>query len=159
MSLIKSLPIFLALAACVETSVTPVARNQFLLSTSAAPVCGASGAQGVAARMAAVETLRRGFERFIIVGAGSQNNVGVMQTRPTSAYTTGSFNTYGNTTYGNQTTTFYGGGPVVYGTHDASLAVVMLNKGDRDYQNGVDAKQTLGPKWSELVEKGIKTCG
>ncbi|QYK43168.1 MAG: hypothetical protein KF887_08750 [Paracoccaceae bacterium] len=147
------------LSSCASTSVTPVARNQIIINTSAAPVCGSSGAQGVAARMAAVETIRRGFERFVIVGAQSANNVGVIQRSPTYATTTGTLQNYGNTTYGNATTTFGGGGPMIYGSHDAALGVVMLNRADPGYSNGVDAKGVLGPKWQEMVEKGITTCG
>jgi len=129
-----------------------------MISTSAAPVCGVSGAQKVAAQMAAVETIRRGYARFVIGGMQSQNNVRAIQTGPTGSYTTGSFNRYGNTTYGNATTTYTGGGVIMTGSNDASLLVTMMNPGDPGFTNGVDAKSTLGEKWQELVEKGISAC-
>ena len=108
--------------------------------------------------MAAVETLRRGYDSFIITGANSQNNVNVIQTAPTASYSSGTFNTYGNTTYGNVNTNYTGGGPIVTGSRDSGLTVVMLKKGDPGYSNGVDARTVLGPDWKKLAEKGINTC-
>ncbi|MBL4927395.1 hypothetical protein [Fuscibacter oryzae] len=135
-----------------------MAKNQFLLTTSAAPACGVQGAQKVAAKMAAVETLRRGYDRFIIGGASAQNNVSTVRTPYTGAYTTGTFNTYGNTTYGYANTTYTGGQVIFTGSNDAQLAVLMLKKGEPGFANGVDARDVLGPKWKDLVEKGVRTC-
>ncbi len=47
---------------------------------------------------------------------------------------------------------------MVLGSHDARLGVVMLNPEDKGFANAIDAKQELGPKWAEVVEKGIQTC-
>lgn len=146
------------LAGCATTSVTPMAANQVMITTSAAPSCGIAGAQKVATQMAAVETLRRGFERFTIAGMGAQNNVRVTSMAPTAAYTTGNFNTFGNMTTGTATTMYTGGGPLITGTNDANLAVIMYRKGDAGFNNAVDAKSTLGADWSNLVEKGVNTC-
>jgi hypothetical protein len=147
------------LSGCVETSVIPVAQNQIIINTSAAPICGGTGSQNVAVKMAAVEALRRGYDRFIILGVASENNTGVFQTGPTYATTTTTLNTYGNYGYGQSNTQFGGGSTIVYGTHDSSLGVLLLKRGDRDYDRGVDAKQTLGEKWQEIAEKGVATCG
>lgn len=146
-------------AACASTDVTPLSRNEFLITTSAAPVCGTSGARRVITRMAAVQTLRNGYDRFIIGGAQSQSNVRAVPTGPTSAYTTGQATTYGNTTYGSATTTYSGGGVMYYGSNDASLRVLMLHEGDPGYEDGIDARTVLGPDWAKLVHDGIRTCG
>ena len=148
----------ISLVGCAKTAITPISQNQFLLSTSAAPACGASGAAKVVSQMAAVETLRRGYDRFVILGAGSQNNVSVVNNGPTYASTSSRYSAYGNQVYGNSTTTFGGGGPNIVGTRDASLMVLTLKKGDKDYGQGIDAKQALGPEWEEKVSKGISTC-
>jgi len=158
MNLIIKLSTLMVLSACASSTVTPVSKNQFILSTSAAPACGASGAQKVASKMAAVETLRRGYSRYYIVGVQSQNNTSMIYRPPTTAYTTGNVSVYGNTAYGQATTNYYGGGPMVLGSHDARLGVVMLNPEDKGFANAIDAKQELGPKWAEVVEKGIQTC-
>lgn len=149
----------LAMAACVSTDVTQLSRNQFIISTSAAPACGTSGARRVVNRMAAVETIRQGYDRFIIAGARTENNVGAVRTPPTTAYTTGQATTYGNTTYGSATTTYSGGGVMYYGSNDADLHVVMLGPNDPGYEDAIDARQTLGPEWERLVREGIRTCG
>lgn len=149
----------LALSGCVETSVVPVAQNQIIINTSAAPICGGTGAQNVAVKMAAVEALRRGYDRFIVLGAASENNTGVFQTGPTYATTTTTLNTYGNYGYGQSNTTFGGNNTIIYGTHDSSLGVLLLKRGDPDYARGVDAKEVLGEKWKEIAEKGVATCG
>jgi len=148
----------IALANCTSTSVTPISQNQFLLSTSAAPACGQSGATKVAAKMAAVETIRRGYGRFVILGARSDNNVSAINTAPTYSTTTGTYTGYGNTVYGNSTTTYGGGGVVIFGSNDAKLHVLMLSPKDRGYSQGVDAKRELGTDWQKLVKTGIKTC-
>lgn len=148
----------LALTACASTSTTHISRNQIIINTSAAPACGSAGATRVASQMAAVETLRNGFERFVIQGAGQSNNVSVINRPPTGAYTTGTFNTFGNTTYGTARTTYTGGGPMVVGQHGANLLVLMLNPGDAGFSEGVDAKRVLGDDWEKLVERGIRTC-
>lgn len=147
------------LTACVSTDVTQLTRNEFIISTSAAPACGTSGARRVVNRMAAVETIRQGYDRFVIAGARSENNVRAVNTGPTSAYTTGQATTYGNTTYGSATTTYSGGGVLYTGSNDADLHVVMLRPGDAGFDNALDARETLGPEWQRLVEEGVRTCG
>lgn len=40
-----------AFAGCVQTSVTPLSQNQFMLNTSAAPICGNRSSAEVASRI------------------------------------------------------------------------------------------------------------
>ncbi len=148
----------LVLSACAKTSVTDVSQTQFLLNTSAAPACGRAGASQVASKMAAIETLRRGYPRYVILGAGSGNNTRVLPGTPISSTTNATFNTYGNTTYGSARTTYTNTGPIIAGSFDAQLAVQMLSPSDPNFNNGVDAKRVLGPDWQTLVEKGLNTC-
>lgn len=143
---------------CTSSSVTPVSQNQFILSTSGAPACGQTGTARVASQMAAVETLRRGYSRYVIVGSGSQNNVSVTQMAPTYATTNGTFRQSGNTMYGDSTTTFGGGGIMFSGTNDNQLSVLMLRSGDAGYEQGLDAKAQLGAEWADKVKNGIQTC-
>ncbi|WP_145975076.1 hypothetical protein [Cereibacter sphaeroides] len=146
------------LAGCASTSVTPVSQNQIIINASAAPACGRSGASRVASKMAAVETLRRGFQRYIVVGTNSDSNVSVVSTGPTYANTYGTYNTFGSSTYGSSRTTYGGGMTMMVGTHDASLGVIMFNPGDPGFSQAIDAKAELGSDWEKLVKAGIKTC-
>tara|TARA_R110002074_G_C12281009_1_gene643138 strand:+ start:196 stop:657 length:462 start_codon:yes stop_codon:yes gene_type:complete len=146
------------LLACTSTSVIPVSQNQFILSTSAAPACGSTGAAKVATQMAAVETLKSGRERFIIVGANAGDNIRVVQTAPTGAFTNSTYSASGSTIYGQSNTTFTGGGPMVLGRYDQQLSVQTFNRGEPGFANAVDAKQVLGPDWQKKASTGIKTC-
>src|SRR6056297_2534885 len=147
------------LAGCASTTVTPVSKNEFMLDTSAAPACGRSGAAKVAAKMAAVETLRAGYDGYIIVGMQSENDVQVVQTAPTGAITNSTFSGYGNTVYGQSNTTFTGGGPLILGDYNQTLMVRMFKRSDEGFSNAVDARSFLGAEWAELVESGVRTCG
>jgi hypothetical protein len=142
----------------------PLAADTIQVTVSAAPACGASGAQGVAVRRAAVETIRHGFDRFIILGGSTQNNVHMAIMPPTQATTTGSgtitTNPYSNTaTYqGNAHTTYSGGGPIFFGSHDQTLVVKMFKDTDPLGANAVSARATLGEKWQQEVASNDVTC-
>ena len=147
------------LAGCASTAVTPISKNQVLISTSAAPACGTEGAAKVASQMAAVATLRAGYKRYVVQGGGVQNNTRVVSTGPTYATTYGSASIYGNTAYGSSTT-FYGGQTsYLAGSNNAEFAIKMFNPGEPGYANGIDAKTVLGKEWEKKVREGIKTCG
>jgi hypothetical protein len=137
--------------------------NTVQISTSAAPVCGAQGAQQVATTRAAIETITRGYDRYVILGAQAQNNVGVVGYTPITAnsYGSGTVNAYGNTaTYNGQTNTFVTGGqPIIAGSHDQALTIRMFGASDPQGANAVDARHVLGPDWQKIVAKGPKaTC-
>jgi len=85
------------LSGCVSSDVTPVSKDVVLVSTSAAPACGGQGARKVAFMQAAAETLRRGYDRFIVVGADSRSDVRVVGTTPLYGTTSLYGSTYGST--------------------------------------------------------------
>jgi hypothetical protein len=128
-----------------------------IIDAGAAPACGAMGAAKVAQKSAAVETLRAGYDRYIITGGQAQNNVSVSQMP-------GHFQTSGTATYGrgfgtyNARTTYVPGPTIVSGSHDRSLGVVMFRNGEPGSENAIDARQALGPEWADLVKSGVRTC-
>lgn len=146
------------LTACASSSVMDLDANTIKISTSAAPVCGAQGAQEVASKRAAIETINRGFDRYVILGAAAQNNVGVVGHTPITAntYESGNVNVYGNrATYNGQSNTYVTGGqPIIGGTHDQALAVRMFAANDPNGQNAIDARRVLGPDWQKIAAKG-----
>lgn len=109
-------------------------------------------------QMAAVATIRQGFERYIIVAGGAQNNTRLITTGPTFATTSGTFTQSGNMISGNTTTTYGGQHVFIAGSHDAQLGVVMFNPGDQGYDNALDAKTTLGSDRQKKVKNGIHSC-
>jgi hypothetical protein len=146
------------LSACASTAITPISKNQVLVSTSAEADCGKSGAVKVANQMAAVATLRAGYERYVITAGGTQNNTQTLTSGPVYSNTYSSASVYGNSVYGTSTT--YYGGQFTYqtGSHDAEFAVTMLKPGDRGFNRGIDAKTTLGKDWEKKVRDGVNSC-
>ncbi|MGA7323518.1 MAG: hypothetical protein WBX25_03285 [Rhodomicrobium sp.] len=138
------------LAECASTSSVPLSADTVQINTSVAPICGGTRAASVASKMAAVETLRHGFDRYVILDSRGENNVGVIGYTPTVAQTT-----YGG---GTATTQVYGGQPIVAGTHDHGLIVKMFKDGDPQGANAIPARQILGPKWAEVVQSSTYTC-
>lgn len=153
----------LAVVGCASSSVMDVASDTIVISTSAAPACGAQGAQQVAVKRAAIETLHRGFDRYIILDANAENNVGVVGYTPRVAntYSSGAVSAYGNTgTYSGTSTTYTSGGqPVIAGTHDQQLAIKMFRTTDPGADRAVDARRVLGSEWQKILAKGPgSTC-
>jgi hypothetical protein len=140
----------LTVTGCARSSTIPIAADTISITSSAAPLCGATGAQSVAAKQAAVETIRRGFDKFVIVGGQYANNVGVVGYTPVVA------NTYGS--YRSSTTTVTGEQPIIAGSHDQGLVVKVFKEGDPAGANAVPARESLGPKWKEAVDSNAMTC-
>lgn len=158
LALIAAAAAALLLAGCASSSIVPMSKNRVAINTRAAPICRTTGATSVATKMAAVETIKRGYERFIVLGFGAQNNTRVVTTGPTYSTTTGSARVFGNSVYGSSRTKYGGQMTTLAGGNDAQMEVVMLNRGDSGFEQGVDAKDTLGPDWRKVVEDGINTC-
>lgn len=168
----------LPIVGCARSTAMPLAQDTVQITSTAALACGKSGAQKVAFQRAAAETIRRGYDRFVIVGGEAQSDIRVVGYTPTTAnttasataYTTGSatataygrnVNIYGNSTtnaYGNARTTISGGQPIYGGSHGQGLLVKMFRDGDPAGANALDARQTLGPDWQEAVNKNKWTC-
>jgi hypothetical protein len=148
-----ALGLVLALAACARGEAVRTSANTMIVQTGAAPVCGGTGSLRVAQQLAAIETIKAGYDRYIITRGQAQNNVSVSQ-MPGSYNTVG---TYGGGSY--QTTTTYQPGPtVVSGSHDQGLSVVMFREGDPGAQQAISARAALGADWQEKVQSGIRTC-
>lgn len=147
----------LPLAACAGAQATRTSANTMLIDAGAAPACGPQGAAKVASQSAAIETIRAGYERYIITGGSAQSNISVTQMP-------GTVQTYGTANYGGgfgtfrATSTYTPEPTIVSGQHSRSLGVVMFNAGEPGFSNALDAREVLGKDWQELVKNGIRTC-
>lgn len=151
------------IASCARTTTTPLSQDVIEISSSAAPACGSSGARALAAKAAAVETISRGYDGFIVLDAASSSNVGVVGYTPVRANTTyNTYGAYGGGRYNAMTTgqtSYSGGSPIIAGSHDRGLVIKMLKKTDRNFAYAVDARSELGPDWQKIVAGGIpRTC-
>lgn len=147
----------LLLSSCVQSSSMRVSQNEAIIKTSAAPVCGGTGAMKAAEKQAAIETIKAGYDRYVITTASSANNVHATQ-MPGSYQTYGTVNSYGGYGTVNATTT-YTPGPVMYaGTHDQAVGVRMFKEGEPGSHQALSARETLGPKWAAIVKDGVNVC-
>ncbi|MDP3264315.1 MAG: hypothetical protein U1E06_04790 [Tabrizicola sp.] len=116
-------------AGCVETSVQPLTQSSFKISTEAEDLCGAKGTREIAFREAAIEVIKRGADRFVVVGDQSKTEI-----------TGGMFTTYG--------------GFDTYGTNTQDMVIQIIQKGDPRINDSLSARQTLGADWQAIVAKG-----
>ena len=137
--------LLIALASgCVDTNTTQLSQNTIRVDVSAAPACGRTGAVRMVNKISAVETLRLGYDKYVIAQSASQDNVRVV------GYNTQTYGSYG---YGNFNASSYAT-PIVGGSRDAAGIVTMFNASDPPGRQAIDARQQLGPDWKEIVAKG-----
>jgi|SRR6266496_985798 len=101
--------------------------------------------------------------KYIILGAGYENDVRVVGHTPLVAntYGSGTVTGYGNSAYvSGQSTTYYSGGmPIVGGHHNQQLMVRMYRSSELGAKNAIDARQILGPDWRKLIKASANgTC-
>lgn len=126
--------LLMLLSGCAETSIQPLTQSSFKVSTEAEDLCGAKGTREIAFREAAIEVIRRGADRFIVVSDQSR-----------SAITGGVFDSYG--------------GFDTIGTNTQDMTIQVVQKGDPRFNDALSARQTLGPDWQQIVAKGPSdTC-
>jgi hypothetical protein len=139
----------LAIAGCVETTTSRLAQNAIRIDVSAAPACGKAGAVKLVNKMAAVETIRLGYDRYIIADSSFQDNVGVV------GYNTQTYGTYG---YGGFSANTYAT-PIIGGSRDAAVIAYMFKSNDPQGRQAIDARQELGTDWQAIVAEGSpSTC-
>lgn len=120
----------LAVAACAQTQIQPMSKDTFKVATHAAPACGPAGARNVAFKSAAIEVIRKGGDKFLILG--DQTDSGLQ----------------GN---------FYSGFNQNY---SQGMVVKVVAEGSAEARNALSARETLGADWQEVVAKGAPTtCG
>src|SRR5262245_52787352 len=119
----------LALGGCASASTVPLSQDTFRITARAAPACGAAGAGRVAVKQTAVEVIKRGYDRYMIVGAQSQSSV--VGTTPITVQRTG---------YGSGFVS--GGDPIV--AHGEGMIVKMFRDNDPAAANALSARAMLG---------------
>jgi hypothetical protein len=139
--------LILAVAGCAESTTSRLSQNTIRIDVSAARVCGKAGTLRLVNKMAAVETIRLGYDRYIIVDSALQDNVRVV------GYNAETFGTYGGGFFNAQTYT----NPIIRGSRDAAIIVQMFKSGDPQGRQAIDARQSLGAEWKAIVEKGAPT--
>ncbi len=143
---------------CASTSVTPLAANTILISTSVESACGGQSAQRLAYNQAAIETIRRGYDLFVIVNSQSSSEIYQVGNMPVYSNTVASGHVAGQSVFMQGQTSIYGGQPIYDGYHNRELAVVMFRNGDPEGGNALDARAALGPDWQKKIKQTKNTC-
>jgi hypothetical protein len=96
----------------------------------------------VAFKQAAAEVIRRGYDKFVILGG--------QQSAEVAGYTPVMANRLGNGVM------VSGGDPMI--AHGQGLMVKMLREDDSAAASALSARQTLGPDWQQISQKASLTC-
>jgi hypothetical protein len=124
----------LLLGGCAQTSIQPLTQTSFKVATEAEDFCGAQGTREIAFKAAAIEVIKRGGDRFIVVGDQSGS-------RPSG----GQYFGYG--VYQS------------YNSNTQDMVIQIVAPSDPSYSNSLSARQTLGANWQTIVSEGIpQTC-
>ena len=135
------------LTGCARTSTLPLAADRIEITVRVAPICSRDDADRLALQKAALETIRSGFENFIVIDTGGGDYISGHT--PTTARTT----LYGNSA----TTTVSGGTPLV--AHRRILTIQMFHAGESGGETALSARAVLGSDWQTFVTKGApNTC-
>src|SRR5215472_3425327 len=128
---------------CAGTSTVPLAQDTVQITARAAPVCGAVGAEKLALKQAAVETIRRGFDRFVVLNAQASGTY------------RGNAPVYVQSLGGGMYSA--SGGDAIIAPNQG-LVIKMFKDGDPQATNALPARETLGPDWQEQIKKDSVTC-
>ena len=120
------------LSGCASVSSIPLSKDTFQVVANASSHCSADNAQKAAFQEAAVETIRKGFDSFVIIGSDRQSEVA------------GASVWGGNASYSHE--------------HSQALTVKMFKDGDPGSAQAISARETLGPKWQEMLNGHQFSC-
>lgn len=130
MSRILLSSIAVALGACASVSTIPLSKNSFQLTTKATPECSAEQTRNIAFKRAAAETIKQGYDSFVVTDAKQQPLL-----------------------YSDYMLT---GG--VSQISNQSLSVTMYREGDPAGADALSARTVLGPKWQEALGEESFSC-
>ena len=143
--LLLVLPI--ALTGCARTSTAPVGEDTIEITVHVATICDGRDAERLAQRHAAVETVRRGFDDYVVIGSVGGDHVA--DDAPETARTT-LLGDSGRTLFSEDA-------PLL--AHHRMLTVRMFRAGEGDSAATVSARAVLGDDWEAIAAKGApNTC-
>ena len=135
------------LAGCARTSTAPVGEDTIEITVHVGTICDGRDAERLAQRHAAVETIRRGFDDYIVIGSVGGDHTAAEA--PATARTT----LYGSS----GRTLFSEDAPLL--AHHRVLTVRMFQAGEGNSTATVSARAVLGDEWDAVAAKGApNTC-
>ena len=137
--------VMVVLTGCARTSTASLDADRIEITVHVATICDGRDAERLAHRHAAVETIRRGFEDYIVIDSvGGDHLAGHA---PLTAR---------STLYGNGSTPLLSeNAPLL--AHHRVLTIQMFQAGQGESSATVSAHAVLGDDWEALVTKGAPT--
>ena len=126
-------------AGCAEQSAMRLSANTVRVNVSTAPIYGAVEPERRAMVIAAEETLKHGYDRFLIVSGQSElrrNTIGVIPAQTNGSW---SANAYGGSGYVSHT----GARPIGMPRFETQIMVKMFHRGESGADQAIDAHQVL----------------
>lgn len=130
---------------CARTSAVPVGADTIQIAVRVATICDAADADRLARRQAAVETIRRGYQDFVVIDSVGGDHAA--EHAPETART----NLFG----AGATPLFSEHAPLL--AHHRVLTVRMFLAGQGESATTVSARAVLGDDWEARVTKGAPT--
>jgi len=121
--------LFAALGGCAQVSTIPLSKDTFQVTSNAMGACGPQGAEKVAFQQAAAETLRKGYDNFMIVNTDRQSRL--------------------------ETASIYSGTASYGHSFSQGMVVRMFKADDPAGAQALSARETLGPKWQEAMKPEV----
>ena len=135
------------LAGCARTSTAPVGADTIEITVHVGTICEGRDAERLARRHAAVETIRRGFDDYVVIGSFGGDHTADEETATARTILSGS----------SGRTLFSEDAPLL--AHHRVLTVRMFQAGEGDSAATVSARAVLGDEWDAVVAKGPSaTC-
>ena len=141
------LALSVVLAGCATTSTAPAGADTIEITVHVATVCDGADAERLARRHAAVETIRRGFDDYMVTGSVGGDHAAYDP--PATARTI---------LHGSDEGAFFSeDAPLL--AHHRVVTVRMFRAGEGDSTRTVSARAALGDDWEAIVAKGApNTC-
>ena len=135
------------LIGCARTSTAPAGEDTIEITVHVATICDERDAERIAQRHAAVETVRRGFDDYIVIGSIGGDHVA--EEAPATARTILSGDSGGMLLSEDA--------PLL--AHHRMLTVRMFRAGEGDSAATVSARAVLGDEWEAIAAQGApNTC-
>ena len=133
------------LSGCARTSTVPAGVDTIEITVHVGTICDGGDAERLARRHAAVETIRRGFDDYVVIGSvGGDHTAG--EEAPTARTTLSG---------GSGRTLFSEDAPLL--AHHRVLTVRMFQAGEGNSAASVSARAVLGDEWEAVAAKGAST--
>ena len=138
---------FSCLAGCAEQSAMRVAQDTVRINVSTAPIYGTLEPQRRAMRMAADETLKSGYDKFLIVDGVNTFKPNVIGQTAATYQSSSQASVVGSSSgfYGHGTSqaTYVGPQPVAMPRFESAITVKMFKNDDLGGANALDARQVI----------------